>query len=68
MDNEPPYWRRSSACAAADCVEVAWASGTVMVRNSSAPAGSMVSYSREEWQAFVAGVKQGEFDQPWGRP
>jgi Domain of unknown function (DUF397) len=48
-------------------VEVSWAGSgeilTVGVRNSRIP-GEVVWFTREEWEAFVAGAKDGEFDLP----
>jgi len=32
------------------------------VRHSRRPDGAVIVYTREEWQAFIAGVKEGEFD------
>jgi ABC-type amino acid transport substrate-binding protein len=56
-------WRKSSFCAATGCVEVARiVSGSVLVRDSKMPNGSALSYSPEEWSAFIAGAKAGEFD------
>lgn len=58
-------WRRSSYCDTSACVDVAFVDGEhsgVLIRNSRiAPA---ISATREEWEAFVAGVKAGEFDWP----
>ncbi len=48
----PPPW----------CVEVAKNSGGVQVRDSKNPSGSILSFNKEEWNAFLAGVKNGEFD------
>ncbi|GGM67390.1 hypothetical protein GCM10010106_11690 [Thermopolyspora flexuosa] len=48
-----------------NCVEagpLADGSGRVAVRHSRRPDGPVIVYSREEWQAFIAGVKEGEFD------
>jgi hypothetical protein len=55
-------WRRSSQCGNATCVEVAEVDGHVLVRDSKNPEVTPFSFTREEWTAFVAGVKQGEFD------
>lgn len=56
-------WRRSSRCVAnGACVEVAPAGGLIAVRESKTRHGSALSYSREEFEAFVAGVKAGNFD------
>jgi hypothetical protein len=56
-------WRKSSACATQNCVQVA-ATGDSMiaVRNSSDPDGATVLYSAAEWRAFLVGAKNGEFD------
>lgn len=45
------------------CVEVrTHVDGSVDVRNSNYPTAGLTSYTKEEWAAFVAGVKDGEFD------
>jgi hypothetical protein len=47
------------------CVEagpLADGSGRVAVRHSKAPDGATIVYTRGEWEAFIAGVKDGEFD------
>lgn len=57
-------WRKSSRCdnSGPNCVEVAKHDGTVAVRNSTDPAGPAVLFTPAEMSAFVAGVKDGEFD------
>ena len=37
-------------------------SGRVAVRHSRNPGGPAIVYTREEWAAFLAGAKDGEFD------
>ena len=59
---EQPSWRKSSFCASGECVEVAQRDGLIVVRNSMEPRRRMVRYTPQEWQAFVRGVKAGEFD------
>ncbi|GAB4007051.1 DUF397 domain-containing protein [Glycomyces albus] len=47
------------------CVEagpLADGSGRVAVRHSHHPEGATVVYTRAEWDAFLAGAKDGEFD------
>lgn len=44
------------------CVTVARTSEGVAVRDSKDPCKATQFYSREEWDAFVKGVKSGEFD------
>lgn len=52
----------SSFCSLGDCVEVGQTSdGAVLVRDTKDRALEL-SFTRDEWSAFVAGVKAGEFD------
>jgi hypothetical protein len=37
-------------------------SGIAVIRNSGDPDGPAVSFTRQEWDAFLAGVKAGDFD------
>ncbi|MGI5995544.1 MAG: DUF397 domain-containing protein [Saccharomonospora viridis] len=56
-------WRKSSFSSAnQDCVEFRRVEGGVEVRNSKRPDEATVSYTDSEWRAFIAGVKNGEFD------
>lgn len=54
-------WRKSSGSGGGNCVEVAFADESVLVRNSRDPAGSVLSFSRQEWMAFLEGASNGEF-------
>jgi hypothetical protein len=57
-------WRKSMASnPSGACVEVAaLPHGDVAVRNSRHPSGPALVYTRAEIAAFLAGVKNGEFD------
>jgi Domain of unknown function (DUF397) len=59
------HWFKSSASAAGNCVEVAHLpGGGVAVRDSKDRAKSPHVYTRPEWDAFLVGAKNGEFDLP----
>lgn len=45
-----------------NCVEVAFVDGAIAVRDSKNPTGPALVYTRAEWDAFIGGVKDGEFD------
>jgi hypothetical protein len=50
-----------------NCVEVRAVAGGgrgVYVRHSNWPEGLPLDFTRAEWEAFVRGVKNGEFDLP----
>jgi uncharacterized protein DUF397 len=63
-DKVPVTWRKSTASnPTGACVEVApLPHGDVAVRNSRHPSGPALVYTRAEIAAFLAGVKNGEFD------
>ena len=54
-------WYRAR-CDSGACVEVAATGDTVIVRSSAKQGEAPVKLSREEWQEFLAGVKEGTFD------
>jgi hypothetical protein len=55
-------WRKSSRSGANGCVEVAFADGKVAVRDSKDQRGPVLMFTPVEWDAFVGGVRDGEFD------
>jgi Domain of unknown function (DUF397) len=62
-----PRWRKSSYSGGngGACVEVARnLPGAVAVRDSKDPDGPRLAFAPEEWTAFTAGVKAGDFDLP----
>jgi hypothetical protein len=63
----PVAWHIStySADNGGSCVEagpLADGSGRVALRHSKAPDAAVIVYTSAEWEAFVRGVKDGEFD------
>jgi hypothetical protein len=61
-DSGEPRWQTASFCEGGACVGVARDGEQVLVRNTSTPGAREASFTRDEWKAFVAGVKNGEFD------
>ena len=57
-------WRKSSASnPSGNCVELAeLPDGAVAMRNSRQPGGPALVYTHAEMAAFLAGVRNGEFD------
>jgi hypothetical protein len=57
-------WRKSKhSGAVGNCVEVApLRNGEIAMRNSRFPSGPALIYTRAEMAAFLAGAKDGEFD------
>jgi hypothetical protein len=57
-------WMKSSmSFANGNCVEVAdLPGGQIGVRNSRDVAGPVLRFTPDEWQAFLIGVRRGEFD------
>lgn len=57
-------YRISSFCSLGDCVEIGQVpGGSVTVRDTKDPdRRTALVFTREEWAAFVLGVKAGEFD------
>lgn len=57
-------WFKSTRSAGnSECVEVAFLDeGTVGLRDSKNPAGPVLVFTPGEWDAFTAGVSDGEFD------
>jgi hypothetical protein len=54
-------WRKSTASGAGNCVEIAFADGSILVRSSRDPLGAVLSFSRQEWLAFLERAGKGEF-------
>jgi hypothetical protein len=55
-------WRRSSFCSESACLEVATQGRLVYLRAGKDQDGPVLSLTRTEWEAFLAGARQGEFD------
>jgi hypothetical protein len=56
-------WRKSILSDTGGCVEVAFAQGSVGVRDTKdRGAGPILEFNEREWRAFIGGVAAGEFD------
>jgi hypothetical protein len=65
IDISGARWRKSSRSGGngGDCVEVTGdLPGGVAVRDSKDRTGPILVFAPAEWAAFVAGVKEGDFD------
>ena len=57
------HWVKSSlSFSNGNCVEVASLPGGIGVRDSKDPAGPILRFTPGEWDAFLGGVRNGEFD------
>lgn len=62
-DFDSAAWLTSSFCDLDGCVQVAkLADGQVAVRDTKNESQSPLVFTADEWSAFVAGVRAGEFD------
>ena len=64
MDLSRAAWHKSSRSDLSGCVEVAFVDGGVAVRDSKARDGSVLLFTPVEWEAFIAGVQDGQFQLP----
>lgn len=55
-------WVKSTRCETSACVEVAFDHDGTLVRDSKDPGGPVLKFTEQEWDAFIAGAKAGEFD------
>jgi len=64
VDLSNAIWRKSRHSASNACVEVAFVDGRVAVRDSKNRQGPVLVFTPLEWDAFVAGVRDGELVGP----
>jgi Domain of unknown function (DUF397) len=57
-------WRKSTASGAGNCVEVAFADESVLIRQSRDPSGPVLSVSHVEWIGFLNSMRDGRLDLP----
>lgn len=57
-------WHKSSFSGVNGCVEVTLEEGGVAVRDSKNPTGPVLRFTAHEWETFLAGARDGEFNLP----
>jgi hypothetical protein len=56
-------WRKSSHSGSGNnCVEVASMAAAVAVRDSKDPDGGHLVFDAGDWEAFITGIKRGEYN------
>jgi hypothetical protein len=55
-------WRSPRMCDSGACVKVARHGDSVVFGSTAEPGGPVMSYTKAEWDAFLIGVKCGDFD------
>ncbi len=56
-------WRTAKMSGESNCVQVRSDNDMIVVGNSRFPDGPFLSYTQDEWTAFLDGAKKGEFDE-----
>lgn len=64
VDLSSAEWRKSTRSGTNGCVEVAFVDGRVAVRDSKDRGGPVLLFTAHEWEAFVGGARDGEFELP----
>ncbi|WP_433193853.1 DUF397 domain-containing protein [Nocardia sp. CA-107356] len=63
--SEVNWFKSSHSSGQTSCVEVAWLDGgEVGIRDSKNPTGPALIFTPSEWDAFTAGITDGEFNRP----
>jgi hypothetical protein len=57
-------WRKSSYSGTNGCVEIAVVKDGIAVRDSKDRGGPILLFTPDEWEFFLAGVRDGEFNLP----
>ncbi|GAB3391753.1 DUF397 domain-containing protein [Micromonospora halotolerans] len=62
FDLSQAVWQRAEGDTSDSAVEVAFVGDLIGMRNSAEPDGPVLVFTQDEWDAFVAGAQDGEFD------
>jgi len=55
-------WHVARKCNGGECVRVAAHGEEIVIGSSKHLDGPVISYTRAEWDTFVEGIRQGDFD------
>lgn len=61
-DPSQSAWRIAKKSAGENCVQVKLDGDVIVVGSTRSPDGPFLSYTNDEWAAFLDGAKKGEFD------
>jgi len=64
VDLDRAVWRKSTKSGpwTDNCVEVAFVDGAIALRDSKDPTGPALIFTPAEWETFLGGTRDGEFD------
>jgi Domain of unknown function (DUF397) len=62
FDSTRAVWRSAPGETSGSRVEVAFVDKLIGLRNGADPDSPILVFTQDEWDAFVAGAKDGEFD------
>jgi hypothetical protein len=62
VDLSRAAWRKSTRSGVNGCVEVGLVDGRVAVRDSKDRGGPVLVFTAHEWEAFLGGARDGEFE------
>ena len=55
-------WRKARRCGSGACVEVARDGDQILVRDSKDPQAAPLKFTPQEWDHFLTGAREGDFD------
>jgi hypothetical protein len=64
VDLSRAEWRKSVRSGTNGCVEVGLVEGQIAVRDSKDRQGPVLVFTAHEWEAFLGGARDGEFELP----
>jgi hypothetical protein len=64
VDLSAAEWEKSARSGSNGCVEVAFVDDKVALRDSKNKGGAVLEFTLREWDAFLGGVRDGQFRPP----